>query len=101
MDDMIFIASAEGEIFYINASVSRKLGYSLDDLKGKKLIDVHSPEEQDEAEQICADIFAGKRATCPVPLIHKNGTLFPVETRVWFGKWDGNDSMFGLSKGPE
>gem|GEM_PF-269655 len=98
MDDMIFITNPEGEIFYINHSVSRKLGYILDDLKGKKLIDIHQPEEQAEAKQICNDVLAGKRESCPLSLVKKNGDLLPVETRVWSGKWDGNDSMFGLSK---
>ena len=28
----------------------------------------------------------------------KDGSTVPVETRVWFGKWDGKDSLFGVSK---
>ncbi|MBW8325990.1 MAG: PAS domain S-box protein [Prolixibacteraceae bacterium] len=98
MDDMIFIASPEGKIFYINQSVTRKLGYELKDLKEKKLIEMHLQEDQEEAAQICSDILAGKRDSCPLPLVHKNETLLPVETRVWNGKWDGNDATFGLSK---
>lgn len=98
MDDMIFIASQKGEIFYINNSVTHKLGYTLDELRGKQLLDLRPENKRAEAELLRKDIFSGKQASCLLPLVRKDGSFLPVETRVWFGKWDGKDSMFGLSK---
>lgn len=98
MDDMIFIASQKGEIFYINNSVTHKLGYTLDELREKQLLDLRPANKRAEAELLWKDIFSGKQDSCLLPLVRKDGSFLPVETRVWFGKWDGKDSMFGLSK---
>lgn len=98
MDDMIFIASKQGEIFYINNSFTRKLEYQLIDIRGLHLPDIHQAGKREEIEVIYGEILAGKRDSCTMPLVRKDGTFLPVETRVWFGKWDGNDCIFGLSK---
>jgi len=98
IDDMVFIANQQGEIFNINASVTRKLGYSVNEILGMRVLDVHPPYKRAEAEQIFSDMFANRRDTCPLPIERKDGTLIPVETRIWFGKWDGNDCIFGISK---
>jgi PAS domain S-box-containing protein len=43
-------------------------------------------------------MFKGERESCPLPLQCKNGALVPVETRVWFGKWNGEHCLFGICK---
>lgn len=98
IDDLIFIGNQKGEIFFTNGAVKRKLGYSADELNKMHVLDVHPAEKRQEAEQIFADMFAGRRSSCPLPLQKKDGTYLPVETRVWFGKWDGKESIFGISK---
>jgi len=98
IDDLIFIADQQGTIFFTNQAVSRKLGYTPEELRGMHVLDVHARNQRAEAEGIFADMFAGKRDVCPLPLAHKNGGLLPVETRVWFGTWDGRDCIFGISK---
>jgi len=35
---------------------------------------------------------------CPLPLETKNGQLIPAESRLWFGRWNGADCIFGISK---
>lgn len=98
VDDMVFVANNEGEIFYTNATVLHKLGYSREELTSMQVLDIHPVDKRAEAEQIFGDMFAGRRSTCPLPLAKKDGTFIPVETRVWFGKWDGTDCIFGISK---
>ncbi|MEI7501358.1 MAG: PAS domain S-box protein [Bacteroidota bacterium] len=98
VDDMIFVGNTKGEIFYSNNAVARKLCYSPEELRGMHILDVHPATKRAEAEQIFGDMFAGKRNTCPLPLARKDGTFVPVETRVWFGKWDGKECVFGISK---
>jgi len=98
MDDMIFVANMEGSIFYVNSSVTRKLGYSTDELQGMHLLDVRPVDKRSEVEQILKNIIAGKPDTCFLPLVRKDGVFIPVDTRIWLGKWDGNDAIFGLSK---
>jgi len=98
MDDMIFVTNSQGIIFYTNSAVSNKLGYTTTELQGMYVLEVHPKEKRKEAEQIFGDMFAGKLDMCPLPLATKDGQYIPVETRVWFGKWDGNDCIFGISK---
>ena len=43
-------------------------------------------------------MWNGERTTCPLPLQGKSGALLPVETRVWFGQWNGEDCIFGICK---
>jgi PAS domain S-box-containing protein len=40
----------------------------------------------------------GERESCPLPLARKDGVLIPVETRVWRGKWNGLECVFGICK---
>ena len=62
------------------------------------ILDLHPKELRKEAEQIFGEMFQGLRDLCPLPLMRKNGERFAVETRVWFGKWNGNNCVFGISK---
>jgi|GEM_PF-6540733 len=98
MDDIILVGNREGNIIYANNALEKKLGYSRDDVKNLKLIDLNPQEKRAEAEQIFGDMLAGNRNYCPLPVVKKDGTHMPAETRVWFGKWNGEDCIFGDSK---
>lgn len=97
IDDMIIVGDKKGNIIYTNGAVTRKLGYSVKELRRLQVLDLNQKGKRDEAEQIFADIFAGKRTSCPLPLERKNGTLIPSSTRVWLGKWGGQDCIFSIS----
>ncbi|HPO48906.1 MAG TPA: PAS domain S-box protein, partial [Spirochaetota bacterium] len=98
IDDMIFIGNQKGEIFFTNSSVSNKLGYSKEELNKMHILDVHPQDKREEAGAIFGDMFEGKRDSCPLPLARKDSSTIPAETRIWFGKWDGKNSIFGISK---
>jgi len=98
IDDLIFIARENGTILFTNPAVANKLGYTPEELATMHVLDVHHREQRVEAEQIFGEMFAGQREICPLPLCRKDGTSLPVETRVWFGTWDGETAIFGISK---
>ena len=98
VDDMIMVGNSSGEIFYTNNAVSYKLGYTPEELNRMNILDVHPFEKRAEAEKIFEDMFVGKRNFSPLPLVGKDGSFVPVETRVWFGTWDGKDCIFAISK---
>jgi diguanylate cyclase (GGDEF)-like protein/PAS domain S-box-containing protein len=98
IDDMIFIGTNQGNIFYTNQSVCKKLGFTADELKQMHILDVHTENDRTKAEEILSDMLAKKRFSCPLPLQKKDKTKVPVETRVWFGKWNGEECIFGISK---
>lgn len=95
--DMIFVATVDGAILYSNKAVVENLGYSREELSKMHILDVHSEIHRKKAEKIFSDMFRGIRDYCPLPLKKKDGKFLPVKTRVWFGKWNGIDCIYGIS----
>jgi PAS domain S-box len=95
---MIFVGTLDGKIIYTNTAVSEKLGYSDAELKNMYILDVHPDQYKKEAEIILLKMLKKELSVCPIPLNKKNNKLLPVETRVWFGKWDNKAVIYGLSK---
>lgn len=98
IDDLIVIGTPEGQILYTNQAVSRKLGYVEHELNRMHILDLHPVSHRKEAEAVLGAMFRGERDACPLPLAKKDGTLVPVETRIWFGKWNGQPAIYGISK---
>jgi PAS domain S-box-containing protein len=98
IDDIVVIGDLEGRILYTNPATTALLGYTPQELAGMKLLDLNAAAVREEAAVILAEMFEGKRQTCPLPLQHRNGALVPVETRAWMGRWNGKDCIFGLCK---
>ncbi len=98
IDDLFIIGSAEGRIIYTNSAVSRKLGYSPDELVRMHILDLHPGDKREEAGAILAAMFRKERNYCPLELLRKDGSRMPVETRIWQGLWDGKEAIFGISK---
>ncbi|OPL08220.1 MAG: hypothetical protein AVO33_01570, partial [delta proteobacterium ML8_F1] len=96
--DLIFVATPQGRVLFVNDSVVGKLGYSPEEIHRMHILDFHDPLDYEEAEEIFNQMFAGQRDICPLPLMKKSGEHLPVETRVWFGKWDNQPCVFGISK---
>ncbi len=98
IDEMILVATREGGILYTNKLVEYRLGYRLDEICRFRVIDLYPKDKQDEATIIFREMFTGQREFCPFPLVGKQGQVIPVETRVCFGKWNGEDCVFVISK---
>ena len=98
LDDLIFVASLDGRILFSNRAASEKLGYAREEFRAMHLIDLHPAEMRAEAQEILGAMFRKERETCPLPLKKRSGEHLHVETRVWIGKWDRKDCLFGLCK---
>ncbi len=98
IDHLLFVLDEQGNILWNNATVTRKLHYNLEELRGQSVLMVHPPARRAEAGQIVADMLAGKADYCPVPVMTKEGDLIPVETRVVQGQWSGRPAIFGVTK---
>lgn len=98
IDEIAVIGDMEGRIVYANPAATSKLGYTPQELQTKHILDLHPAWNRREAQSILNDMFNGLRTTCPLPLSSKNGSIIPVETRIWLGKWNGLNCVFGLSK---
>lgn len=98
IDDMVFIGDFEGAIVHANDAVVRKLGYTLEELRKMKIQDLHPPSRRSEAGEILRGMLLRERDECPLELADREGRVIPVQTRVWFGRWDDRECLFGLSK---
>jgi len=98
MADLVVVADQEGRIMFSNPATSARLGYSPDMLRSMHIRDMHPPWVRKEAEAIVADMLAGTKDSCPLPLITRDGALVPVETRVSMGMWSGKPCILGISK---
>ncbi|MBN1916806.1 MAG: PAS domain S-box protein [Verrucomicrobia bacterium] len=98
MEDFLFILDASARIVQVNPVVEKRLGYSARELQGMDVLDVHPPERRAESAVIITDMLAGTRQTCPVPLMAKDGTLIPVETRVSKVGWGEREILLALSR---
>ena len=96
--DIITVADEQGNILFGNKAVFDKLGYSLDELLQMTVPDLHPAEKRQEAGEIVQAMLRGERSNCPIPLQTKDGNFIPVETRIWRGRWNGRNCLFGISK---
>ncbi|HRZ28365.1 MAG TPA: PAS domain S-box protein [Spirochaetota bacterium] len=96
--DLILVATPEGKIILTNKAYEDKLLYTADEFADLYVLDLHPPDRRREAQEILTAMFRGERSSCPLPLARRDGVLVPVETRVWSGRWNGRDCIFGVSK---
>lgn len=98
VDDIILIADTTGHILFANDGTRRKLGYTQEEIKGMHILELHPEDKKDEAARILTAMFNRELDLCPLELARKDRGRVPVETRIWFGQWNGQDCIFGISK---
>ena len=96
--DLIVVVTPQGRILFSNKALQSKLGYSSAELCAMHVPDLHPVDKRREAEAIFAAMFRGEQETCSLPLATKSGDLVPVTTRIWFGRWNDEECIFGVSK---
>lgn len=98
INDFIFVLDKQGNIIEINQTVSKRLGYTPEELIGQSVLTVHPAARRDEAAEIVTAMLAGVRTHCPVPIETKTHELIPVETTITQGLWNGEPALFGVTK---
>jgi len=98
MDDIILVADASGKIIHANTAVSKRLGYGLEEIRGKTLLALHPPEVRGDAAPLLSSVPKGEPVSWHLPLMNKDGFNVPVETRIWQGQWNSLDCVFSVSK---
>ncbi len=98
LDYFIFVIDLHGEIIHVNQTVINRLGYTENELIGMNVLQLHPPELRLEAQSIVDAMMSGHVDTCPLPLIGRDGTLIPVESRIVQGQWNEVPALFGIVK---
>jgi PAS domain S-box-containing protein len=82
----------------VNETVIRRLEYKKEELMGQSVLIVHPEDRRQEAGAIVAEMLAGTKDFCPIPVLSKSGVEIQVETRVYPGVWDGEPALYGVVK---
>jgi len=96
--DMIMVLKPDGFIQYANNAMVRRLGYSIEELKSMSAFDIYPKDRQEESKAVIEAMFTGGREKSVLPLLSKDGVIIPGETRIWFGKWNGKECIFSVTK---
>lgn len=98
VDDFLFVLDERWNIIYHNKTVTRRLGYTPEELTGQSVLLIHPEERRAEAGRIVAEMLTGQTEYCSVPLMTRSGKYIPVETRINKGQWNGKPVIFGVTK---
>lgn len=98
IDDMVFILDNTGNILEINESVTKKLGYTIEELRMRSVLEVHPAERRDEAAAVVGKMISGEERSCHIPVQAKDGRYLPVETKIAPGSWSGKPAIFGMTR---
>lgn len=98
LEEFVFVADAEGRILRANRIAETWLGYTEAELKTLTILDLHPPEQRSEVAAIVAEMLAGQRTLCTIPLLARDGTQIAVETRVTLGSWEHRPALFGICR---
>jgi PAS domain S-box-containing protein len=96
--DFIVVFDIDGRIVKVNQQVVDRLGYAQDELIGQPVALMHPPEMRERAKVYIQDMLEGKRESCALDLLAKNGERLPVETIVNAGKWGDRPVWIGVSR---
>ena len=98
IDDFLFIVGQDGYLLQTNPAVGKRLGYTEEECLKLTVSALHPQEQRQEAAVIIGNLLAGEGDFCPIPLLAKDGTIIPVETKVTRGRWNNQEVLFGLSR---
>lgn len=98
IDVMVWIIKEDGTIIAINNQITKRLGYSRDEVMGMSVLDFHPADRAEEALRILTKLNDSSEVVCPLPLVTKEGKHIESETHILKGRWEGEPVLFGLSR---
>ena len=96
--DFLTVLDMQGRILAANHTVLARLGYTPSALLGQSMLILHSAEIRTEAEWVLRQILSGRAESSPLPIVDATGNQIPVETRIVRGHWNGQPSLFGITR---
>jgi PAS domain S-box-containing protein len=98
LDDIVLVTTPRGRIITCNPAAQRQLGYLNDELIGMNAAALFANEDRSRVLREVGSIIEGTMETTRFPLVAKDGSHIPVETRVTTGTWDGENVVFGVAR---
>ena len=80
MDDIVFSLDLEGKFTFLNKRFEEKTGYKIEELIGKRFVEILSPEYAEAAKKSFEmDVKGKKTPLLRVEIINRDGNKIPVE----------------------
>ena len=98
IDEMVFVLDLPGRILAYNRAVETLLLYAPGELIGTDVLDLHVPEQREEAAHLVQEMITGTCKSSLVPVQAKDGRRIDVETTVTRGIWNGNTVLIGVTR---
>lgn len=98
INDMLIVLDHGGHILQVNDSVLNRLNYSREGVLGRHVLIFHPKDQAVLVARNIEALISKEIEVCDIPAITRDGQVFPVETRVSEGLWDGEPVIFAVSK---
>jgi len=98
ISEFLFVTDYQGKLFRINEKALAKLGYSEEELVGRNLLKLFQDGRRKEVRALFRQSAKGEEAACHIPLLTKDGTLIPVETKITRARWLNHDVLLCMSR---
>lgn len=98
LSDMVMVCDQGGGILHTNSAAARNLGHRPNELRTRQLIDLFPAAERVRAQAEHRAMLDGRMDNSLNSLVGRRKDPLPVQTRMWYGKWDGQDCVFTLFK---
>ncbi len=98
LDEIIVVTDLEARIVFANEGAIRTMGFPSEEYLGKSVLEFLPPDERDVGGRKIAAMLRGKIDRSLLDAMTKDGVRIPLDVRIWFGKWDGQDRVFGLAR---
>ncbi|NYT19700.1 MAG: PAS domain S-box protein [Methanosarcinales archaeon] len=91
--DLIFVLDQEGCVLYTNESVTKKLGYSKEEITGMNFIKMHPHNKVLDVATYFNNAASGEGVVFTLPLLTSTGMAVSVETRLTKGSWNKQEAL--------
>ncbi|WP_135612256.1 PAS domain S-box protein [Methanococcoides sp. AM1] len=98
IEDLIFVLDQEGCVLYTNESVTKKLGYSKEEITGMNFIKMHPHNKVLDVATYFNNAASGKGVVFTLPLLTSTGMVISVETRLTKGRWKKQGALIAACR---
>jgi PAS domain S-box-containing protein len=97
LDDFLLVVDSQGIILDSNLALAQRLGYTRQELQGRHSRELRPPEFRMQLDAMRPEM-GGQIKSFSGPMMARDGTQVPVETKLSLGIWDGKRVVISLGR---
>ena len=96
--DFLFVIDISGKILQANTYMSKRLGYSIKEIKKLSLCDLYPNDQHENIIAIFKQMRNGSKVMASIPMVTKKSKYIPVETCASVGRWYEKEVLFCIAR---